>query len=787
MNRTVLSLLILSLTAPAALADDRSDAPQAAAAAPVTRAAKRFAPPIPHDIIPVPIEERMQALGLREDADAGIPLEEQSFVPETPESVMQTVDAARASLSSAPGNPASAGEAAAGAGRAAAVLLSAPVRDPLADALIAPEPEPMDPVFLEAHQLYRQGEADGLNQMLPLFSEHELGAYPQYWALLLALRAHPDDPAVDDEFRRFIEINDGDYIAESARREYLRIRGPHLNAEDFARFYDRLVWNKTDPVIAARKAYYDLEAALSDGGSAKVTRALRSAKTIYRDSSAVSDPALRELGDLICEADRGWCWTRVVILLQKNRIAETRRVILSVPKPALPASAAELTFILDRPSAWLAANRKKLDRLHARMAVFAALRLAAVRPEDAALVAESAVDPRAGAFWRSLVWSRIGFTATTRLHPRGNEWFTRAGDALGLMPDAVVEADQIAAWRARAAIRARNWYTLNKVIDGMPKSLRDEEVWIYWRGRALAARGLNAEARACFERIAQRITFYGKLAADALGRSYGFSRPPKRLPTQAEIDAWDDNPNIIRARSLYRMHLYADGHREWNWAVRGLDDAGLLSLAAYARQNRLIHRMINTSMRTGDDNIVIEQRFPRPHKQLITVSSHAQNLPAAWVFGLIRQESRFIPAVHSAVGARGLMQIMPGTAKWMAGHLGISGYDHQNLTELELNLVLGTAYLHMLYRDLDENYALATAAYNAGPSRARAWRAAVGNSMETAAFVETIPFYETREYVKNVLANMHTYSMLTGELTETRFINQIGSVGQGLTKAAALP
>lgn len=149
------------------------------------------------------------------------------------------------------------------------------------------------------------------------------------------------------------------------------------------------------------------------------------------------------------------------------------------------------------------------------------------------------------------------------------------------------------------------------------------------------------------------------------------------MPRQVEIDKWAGNTAIQRARSLYRMSLYREGHREWNWAMRGITAQESLALAAYARQTRLIHRMINTSLKSGDQTVVIEQRFPRPHAALIRIVSEAQSLPSAWVYGLIRQESRFIPAVSSAVGARGLMQIMPATAKWMARHLGIDSFEQK--------------------------------------------------------------------------------------------------------------
>ena len=147
----------------------------------------------------------------------------------------------------------------------------------------------------------------------------------------------------------------------------------------------------------------------------------------------------------------------------------------------------------------------------------------------------------------------------------------------------------------------------------------------------------------------------------------------------------------------------------------------------------------------------------------------------AWIYGLIRQESRFIPMVSSSVGAQGLMQVMPATADWLAKRLGVSAYDRSLLTGLEMNLVLGSAYLHMLFADLDSSYVLATAAYNAGPAKARSWRAALSESTESAVFIETIPYYETRGYVKNVLSNTLTYSVLLGNPIKnfTSFIGRI--------------
>lgn len=175
-----------------------------------------------------------------------------------------------------------------------------------------------------------------------------------------------------------------------------------------------------------------------------------------------------------------------------------------------------------------------------------------------------------------------------------------------------------------------------------------------------------------------------------------------------------------------------------------------------------------------------------PYFELIRQLSRGQNIPPAWVYGLIRQESRFIPGVSSHVGARGLMQVMPQTAEWIAHQVGVANYARYSLRDMELNLLIGTAYLRMLYTDLNSNFVVATAAYNAGPAKARVWRSILTQPMEAAIFIETIPYYETRGYVKNVLANMHTYAHRLHQPIK-RFKAFLGEVSPGSTAASALP
>lgn len=635
-----------------------------------------------------------------------------------------------------------------------------------------PELALLDPLYLRARQAFDQRKLEKLVPLVSFLQTHELHDYPELWVLILKLRGAPEDTSLRQAFESFIERHQGEYVGERAMVEYLRIVAETLEPKTYLAWFKRLAWNQDDPELAAWQAIHSLTL-----GTPSQARALSAAKRLFRDSSATTRPVLRLLGDRIVALDPAWAWSRVVVLLQKGSNAETKYALDALPANERPASLKELSRILERPDAWLK-RQKQLNKIPARLAVFAALRLARSNPEGAARLAEAAVDPRAARFWRALVWSRIGFTAMSRLHPQAWEWFCRApGGAATLeqRPDITVRSEQLLAWRARAALRAGDWRSLESLIQRMPEVLRHEETWVYWRGRALQTLGQPKAAKAAFESIAPRMSFYGKLASAELDLSASFPKTPlATLPSEEAIRRWDNNPSLNRALAFYRMSLYASGHREWNWALRGLTPPELLSLAAWAQEKRILHRMINTSDRSGTSLILVNQRYPRPHFSVVSRYCAERDLPSSWVYGLIRQESRFMPTANSSVGARGLMQIMPGTARWTARRLNMP--KKLDLADLETNVSLGTGYLKMLYDAFGGNYIAATAAYNAGPRRAQIWLNNIaGDEMEAAIFIETIPYFETREYVKNVLANMQNYAALDEKAAEN-FRTFLGTV-----------
>jgi soluble lytic murein transglycosylase len=313
-------------------------------------------------------------------------------------------------------------------------------------------------------------------------------------------------------------------------------------------------------------------------------------------------------------------------------------------------------------------------------------------------------------------------------------------------------------WRVRSALREGDWAMVKFGIAGMSAALKNDPAWIYWQGRALMAEGKKEEAQALFASIADQFHFYGQLALEERGQKIGVPLTAKPA-TMDEMAAVAKNENLQRALKFYAMNLRFEGTREWNWELRKMNERQHLVAAELARQNNLLDRMVSTSDKTKGEND-FGQRFPTPFNDSMYKTTQALGVDMAWVYGLIRQESRFILNAKSHVGASGLMQLMPATARYVAKKIGMEGFTPNQVNDIETNIVLGTSYLNMVLTDLGGSQALASAAYNAGPGRPRAWRSTLTRPVEGAIFAESIPFSETRGYVKNVLSNATYYAAI---------------------------
>ncbi len=290
----------------------------------------------------------------------------------------------------------------------------------------------------------------------------------------------------------------------------------------------------------------------------------------------------------------------------------------------------------------------------------------------------------------------------------------------------------------------------------------------------------RAEALALLQSIASIRGFYEQLALEELGQK--ITLPAKPAPISAEEkEAARLNAGLNRAAYAIAIGLRSDGVREWNYSTNlhqggGMGERELLAAAQFACDRQIWDRCINTSERTKND-IDFDQRFPMPFRETVVKRAQSINLDPAYVYGLIRQESRFIMDARSSVGASGLMQVMPATARETARYIGLTGFTADQITDRDTNITIGTAYLKRALDDFGGSMSMAAAAYNAGPGRPRAWRGQAGSpTLEAAIWAENVPFSETRDYVKKVLSNTTNYAaILTGQPQSLKA--RLGSVG----------
>lgn len=603
-------------------------------------------------------------------------------------------------------------------------------------------------------------------------SDFPLIGYIQAWVLLAKARREPGNLSIQNEIQHFLAEHKTEYLSERVRTDWLLINAPQWNGinqwKKFNSQRNLLQWNKFDPSIVC----WDLYHRLSNRKNISKTLA-NEALEIINSPQYKGNGVCRKVANTLIEKVPSTAFTRLVILIQQGRISEARTVLNTlIKKKRLPAQASRLAF--NNPSRWYRNYRHKLKKQNKFVRLIAAYRLTSVNTDWAAQVADS-LHGKLTKDERGALWGRLGYVAAIGHQPKALKWYEKAGKAVCVGPYSALPNDCIE-WRARAALRIQDWKKLNHFISAMPATLASKENWRYWRARALAETGHPLEAKKYWQKIPSVRTFYGKLAAEALGKSFYYSGNETVEATQEAIDSMNTNPALLRAKAFYRMGLFVEGNREWQWAIRSMPADKLLAAAQWTQDESLLHRSINTAIKVAERyHLEHDLLYPRPFEDEIEQYSEKAKIDANWVYGLMRQESRFIAVAQSNVGANGLMQIMPGTAKWIAKQLEITDFVPEKIYEIETNIYFGTTYLRSLLNRLDNKMILATAGYNAGPNRASRWQQSLPQITEGAIFIETIPFTETRNYVQNVLANTIEYAYGQGQTISSfhRWLGQI--------------
>lgn len=588
---------------------------------------------------------------------------------------------------------------------------------------------PQEDAFLEAREAFRVGDARKLESSAKRLRGHVLEPYVEYYQLRLRL-----EDATPAEVRGFLARHKDTLLADRLRAEWLKALA---RAQDWDLFQAELP--------AALGEDFDLTCyALQAKARTNPAEALQEARPLWfvgRELPESCTPLFKALaaGGHLSSED---VWSRIRLALELGQTHRAARVAAFLPAAEAP-ELRTLVLVSSNPAGHLDKQPDLKSRAARETTMFAVYRLARSSPAQAA-AHWTRLESRFGEDDRAYVWGQIAYFAAMRHDPSALEWYAKAADL----------SDLQLAWKARAALLVRSWPDVLAAIEAMTAKERDQSSWRYWRARALQATGRREDALALLKPLSSEYSFYGQLALEEIGEK--ITVPPVAYkPGSDEVRRVGGLPGIQRALALYTMNLRVDGTREWFHTIRSLDDKQLLAASEVARRHELWDRAINTADRTEALHD-FSLRYVAPYRESLQPYTTQLGLDEAWVYGLIRQESRFVASARSSAGAGGLMQLMPATAKWVAGKLGLRNWHVSKVTDVDTNLSLGTYYLRHVLDTLDGSPVLASAAYNAGPGRARAWR--TDTALEGAIYAEAIPFNETRDYVKKVMSNASYYA-----------------------------
>lgn len=616
-----------------------------------------------------------------------------------------------------------------------------------------------DEAVLGAYDAYTAGDPLRFARYAKdLEGEALLAPWIAYWGLSMRL-----EDASAAEVSGFLDRYRDLYVAERLRGEWLKLLGKRGDWAEFER--EEALYAPQDLEIECYDVLRRVER--KEVSTEEALRPMwREPRELPEGCGRLTDRLGRSGGIAVADV-----WRRVRMLFEAGQITAAKTTLGYLPLRESPDERL-LADAAREPKRLLEHLPRHLGKRPQReLAVLAELRYARADPAGAAQAMER-IAARLPEADRDYLWGRVAYEAAREHDAHALEWYDRAAQAS-------FDDNQIA-WRARAALRAGDWDVLRDTIQEMPAPMRREATWTYWYGRALAAQGEVTRAREYYLRIAGRSAFYGLLASEELGYTAGLPATA-HVPTEEEVAAAAADAGLKRALELIRLGIRTEGVREWQFATRGLDDAKLLAASEVARRAQAYDRSIQAADRTvREHNFAL--RYPAPFREVFSEYAKTYGLDEAWVLGLVRQESRFIAEARSEAGAAGLMQVMPRTARYVARKIGLRDYHGKSMTEVQTNVTLGTGYLRLVLDQLGHPV-LASAAYNAGPARARRWRDP-SRALEGAVYVETIPFPETREYVKRVMANSVFYAALIDK-EKTSLKKRLGTIAP-LSAAAPL-
>ena len=609
-----------------------------------------------------------------------------------------------------------------------------------------------DADLLAAHDAYRAGNTDKLKIYAQRLKKTPLEVYVSYYQLRLDLKkigAKPVPGSGYDAVRDFLSRPEDTPMIDLLRVEWLKLLGNKQVWKSFDAEYPRLINVDTELTCYALQSRRRNEETVALQEARKLWFSGKgqpqSCAVLFEDALSAGIINIQDIND------------RLRLALEVGNVSLAQH-LADLLEGSNSSSSAAFQRAASDPDRYLGKPPQDIlsDEPQRVIAMFALQRLAKQSPERAAARWENV-----GFYFlpaeKHYFYGWLAYEGARNLDGRALQWY-KAAD-----PTQLNELQL--AWRVRAALRAQDWPEVLASADAMSEQQQKEAAWQYWKARALQESGMTLAARKIFLSLRGDYTFYGQLAAEELpGSIISSGTAPAYKPDDQAIAAMMALPGVQRTLALYRMGLRSEALEEWRWLVRDFNDPELLAAAEIARRNEMYDRAIGAADKTVSVHD-FSLRYLAPYRDALHAHIIEHGLDEAWVYGVMRQESRFVTGAKSTAGASGLMQIMPATARWVASKLSLKSYRNALIHQLDTNLRLGTYYMKTVLSQSDNNPVLASASYNAGPSRARQWRG--DHPLEGAIYTETIPYEETRDYVKKVMSNTYYYANEFGDKTHS--------------------
>ena len=442
-------------------------------------------------------------------------------------------------------------------------------------------------------------------------------------------------------------------------------------------------------------------------------------------------------------------WQRVKLAAEARNYALATQLANGLntlgPQARLMIEVAQKPDMLSQPSRFAPASEAMSDAVGLGLR-----RLARQDPEKAASLLDTyATNMHFSRDEKVAIAREIGLTFARRYDSRGLDIMTQY--------DPELRDNTVTEWRLRLLLRLGRWEDAYQLTRKLPQDLATTSRWRYWQARSLElAEPKNPQALVLFKKVANERDFYGFLAADRAQTPYQLNNRPLMLSPQL-IKKVRNTPGVQRALEFHDRGQVVDGRREWYYVSRLFSRDEMVAQAKLAYDLKWYFPAIRTISQAQywDD---LDIRFPMAHRDTLVREAKLRGLHSSWVFAITRQESAFMDDARSGVGASGLMQLMPATAKETARKFSIPLASPQQVLNPDKNIQLGAAYLSQVHGQFNGNRVLASAAYNAGPGRVRQWLKGA-NHLGFDVWIESIPFDETRQYVQNVLS----YSVIYGQ------------------------